>query len=286
MTHLLRCGKLHGLEAGPSDGPLVILLHGFPDFSWGWHKQIPALAAAGFHVVAPDQRGYAHSDKPLAVRDYRIDELAADVLRLAEACEAQSFRLVGHDWGGIIAWWVAARHPQSVEQLVVINAPHPDAWSRLVRRRWSQAWKSWYVAFFQLSWLPEFLLSFRNFSLLRRALCRSSRPGTFSTGDLEDYVAAWSQPGALTAMLNYYRALRLRPREPLPRISPATLLLWGEQDHFLERALADASLTFCSEAQSQFFPDATHWLHLEEPDYVNAAVLAFFQNKRSLRHEG
>jgi pimeloyl-ACP methyl ester carboxylesterase len=276
VSHPLRFGKLHGIEAGPVAGPLVILLHGFPDFSWGWRKQVPALVARGFHVVVPDQRGYAHSDKPLDIGDYRLNELEADVLAIADGCGRDRFRLIGHDWGGVVAWWTAARHPHRVEQLVVINAPHPDAWSEMKRDRWKQMRKSWYIAFFQLPWLPEFVLELRNFWLLRRTLRRSARAGTFTTGTLENYAGIWSQPGALTAMLNYYRALLRRPRGKLPRITRPTLLLWGEQDDFLTRALAEASLELCDHARAVFFPDATHWVHLEEAEAVNEAIGGFF----------
>jgi pimeloyl-ACP methyl ester carboxylesterase len=276
VSHPLRFGKLHGIEAGSPDGPLVILLHGFPDFSWGWRKQVPALVARGFHVIVPDQRGYAHSDKPLDLDDYRLKELAADVLAIADGCGRDRFRLVGHDWGGVVAWWTAARHPHRVEQLVILNAPHPDAWTKLRRARWRQARKSWYIAFFQLPWLPEFVLKLRNFWLLRSTLRRSARDGTFTTGTLEHYVGIWSQPGALTAMLNYYRALRRRPRGQLPRITRPTLLLWGEQDHFLDHAVAEASLEFCDQARAVYFPDATHWVQVEEAEAVNEAVTGFF----------
>jgi pimeloyl-ACP methyl ester carboxylesterase len=276
VSHPLRCGKLHGIEAGSVDGPLVILLHGFPDFSWGWRKQVPALVARGFHVIVPDQRGYAHSDKPLDIRDYRLNELAADVLAIADACGRDRFRLVGHDWGGIVAWWTAARHPHRVEQLVVINAPHPDAWTKMKRNRQQQARKSWYIAFFQLPRLPEFVLRLRNYWFMRTTLKRSAREGTFTTGTLEHYVGIWSQPGALTAMLNYYRALLRRPRGKLPRVTRPTLLLLGEQDDFLERAVAEASLEFCEKARAVYFPDATHWVHLEETEAINEAITGFF----------
>jgi pimeloyl-ACP methyl ester carboxylesterase len=276
VSHPLRFGKLHGIEAGPPEGPLVILLHGFPDFSWGWRKQIPALAARGFHVVAPDQRGYAHSDKPLDIRDYRLDALAADVLAIADACGRDRFRVVGHDWGGVVAWWAAARHPQRVEQLVAINAPHPDAWSKLKRDRWKQLRMSWYIAFFQLPWLPEFLLKLRNYWLRRSTMRRSAREETFTTGTLEYYVGAWSLPGALTALLNYSRALRHRPRAQPARIKPPALLLWGEHDDFLTRAVAEASLELCDHGRAVFYPDATHWAHLEEAEAVNEAIAGFF----------
>lgn len=275
-SHPLRYSRLHGIDAGPETGPLVILLHGFPDFFWGWRKQIAPLTAQGFRVIAPDQRGYYLSDKPLPLAEYRVEQLAADVIALADACGHTTFRLVGHDWGGLIAWWVAALHPRRIEQLVILNAPHPHAWSHLVRHRWQQALKSWYIAFFQLPWLPEIVLSAGRFALLRLVLRRSARRGIFTASSLEPYRAAWSHPGALTAMLNYYRALRQRPKDLPARIRAPTLLIWGERDRFLDRALAEASLKLCDSPIALFLPTATHWVHLEEPETVNSAIATFF----------
>lgn len=270
--------RLHATEAGPPDGPLAILLHGFPEFRWGWRKQLDALANAGYRVLAPDQRGYHRSDKPPGLAAYHLDVLAADVLALADACGAATFRLVGHDWGGLVAWWVATRHPERVAQLAILNAPHPDAWRRLARRRLRQALKSYYVALFQLPFVPEWLLRAGGFGLLRRAMSGTARRGTFSAADLDRYAEAWAQPGALTAMLNYYRALRL-PRPPAARVKPETLVLWGVRDAFLERANAEASLRLCDRGTLIFRENATHWLHLEEADFVNAALLRFFGEK-------
>jgi pimeloyl-ACP methyl ester carboxylesterase len=270
--------RLHVVEAGPPDGPLVILLHGFPDFSWGWRHQLEPLAAAGYRVVVPDQRGYALSDKPRGPDAYRLDVLVADVIALADACGGGAFRLVGHDWGGIVAWETAIRYPERVEQLVILNAPHPDVGYRAVRRRPRQLLRSWYVGFFQIPGVPEFLLRLRRFALLRRALTGSARPGTFSQEELNRYVEAWSSPGTLTAMLNYYRALRRKARRvPAARVEPPTLILWGVRDRFLERVVAELSLDLCQNGRIQYFDTATHWVLLEEAPTVNAAVLGFFR---------
>lgn len=202
--------RLHVEEAGPEDGPLLILLHGFPGFWWDWRHQIHALAAEGYRVLAPDMRGYNLSDKPRGLDSYCLGPLASDVIALAQSYGHSTFGLVGHDWGGVVAWWTSVRFPQQVERLVILNAPHPDVWRRLIRRL-SQLLRSTYVAFFQLPLLPEAMLRARRFALLRRALRRTSRAGAFTDEDIELYVQAWSQPGALSAMLNYYRALRRRP---------------------------------------------------------------------------
>jgi len=267
---------LHVVEAGPEDGPLVILLHGFPDFWWGWRHQIEPLAEQGFLVVLLDQRGYNLSDKPPGVDAYSLDALAADVVGLADMYGHSAFRLVGHDWGGIVAWWTAIRFPTRVERLVILNAPHPDVWSLLGRRRFSQAFRSAYVAFFQLPRLPEALLKAGNFMLLRLSLTRTGRPGTFIPDDIERYIQAWAQPGALTAMINYYRALRYKPKGSPRRVHPATLVIWGTRDLFLEQAVAQASLDLCDHGESLFL-EATHWIQLEEAKAVNAAAIRFFK---------
>ena len=275
MRHRVNGITLHAVEAGPPDGPLVLLLHGFPEFWWGWRRQIGPLAAAGLRVVAPDLRGYNLSDKPPGIDAYAPDMLAADVLGLMDAYGRTKARVVGHDWGGIVAWWTAAKHPGRVERLAILNAPHPDAWSRRVRRSPGQALRSTYAALFQLPRLPELMLRADGFAALRRALTGSARPDAFRPGELDRYVEAWSQPGALTAMLNYYRALRRRPRAPLPHIAPPALVLWGAHDVALQRALAREGLALCDRGGGVFLERATHWVHLEEPEAVNAALTAF-----------
>lgn len=269
---------LHTVEAGPADGPLVILLHGFPDFWWSWRGQIGPLAERGHRVVAPDMRGHNLSQKPPRVADYALDTLVADVTALADALGRRRFRLVGHDWGGVVAWWSAVRHPDRVERLAILNAPHPDTWARQALLHPSQALRSTYVALFQLPLLPELLLRAGRFAALRRALTASSRPGTFTEGDLDRYAEAWSQPGALTAMLNYYRALRLRPAKGAPhRVAPPALVIWGARDRFLERHVARAALDLCESGEGLFLDEATHWVHLEEPEAVNSALARFLQ---------
>lgn len=275
VHHRVNGITLHAVEAGPPDGPLVLLLHGFPEFWWGWRRQIGPLAAAGLRVVAPDLRGYNLSDKPPGIDAYAPDTLAADVIGLMDTYGRAKARMVGHDWGGIVAWWTAAKHPGRVERLAILNAPHPDAWSRRVRRNPGQALRSTYAALFQLPRLPELMLRADGFAALRRALTGSARPDAFRPGELDRYVEAWSQPGALTAMLNYYRALRRRPRAPLPRIAPPALVLWGAHDVALQRALARESLALCDRGGGVFLERATHWVHLEEPEAVNAALAAF-----------
>jgi epoxide hydrolase 4 len=268
---------LHVAEAGPDDGRLVILLHGFPEFSYGWRRQIEPLAAAGFRIAAPDQRGYNLSSKPEGVRAYHLDTLVADVIGLADALGRERVSLVGHDWGGIVAWWAACRHPGRVERLAVLNALHPAIARSYLLRHPGQMLRSWYVGFFQIPGLPEALLSTGGHAALRRSLTGTSRPGTFSETDLDAYARAWSEPGALTAMVNWYRALRHFQAKGRARVAVPTLLLWGVRDRFLEAGLAEESLDLCDQGRLHRFNEATHWLHLEQPDSVNRELIGFLR---------
>lgn len=270
--------RLHVVTAGPETGPLVLLLHGFPEFWYGWRRQIPALAAAGYHVWAPDQRGYNRSDKPRGIAAYGIETLAADVVALIEASGHERVYLVGHDWGAAVAWWVAGTHPERLHKLAILNVPHPAVMQRTVWRNPRQLRKSWYIFFFQLPWLPEWSLRRREFGNLIRALKGSSRPGTFGPTELAVYRQAWAQPGALTAMLNWYRAAaRQQGRmKRLGRIQVPTLMIWGVRDMALDRSLAEPSIALCDEGRLVFWEEATHWVQHEEPETVNRFLLDFF----------
>jgi len=265
---------LHAVAAGPADGPLVILLHGFPEFWYGWRQQIAPLAASGLRVVAPDQRGYNLSDKPAGIAAYRLDVLAEDVLGMAGALGRERFAMVGHDWGGVVAWHLASRNPERVTRAAMLNAPHPATLRRYARTHLRQALKSWYVAYFQLPFLPEFGLRAGGFWGLRRALRRTSRPGTFTAEDFRHYRQAWARPGALTAMLSWYRALRLSAATPA-RVRVPVRVIWGDKDAFLEAGLAEASAALCDECEVFHLPGATHWVQHEEAETVNRLLIAF-----------
>ena len=271
--------QFHALAAGPADGPLLLLLHGFPETSHGWNRHIAPLAAAGFRVVAPDQRGIGLSSKPAGIAAYRIDRLAADIVAIVRALGRERAQVVGHDWGGAVAWYLAEHHADVVERVAIIDAPHGDTFVRYLRSHPSQLAKSWYMAFFQLPWLPEAALRAGGFRRLANALVATSRPGTFTSEDLAIYRAAWGQPGALTGMLNWYRALRLNGQLPRGsgRVAIPLRLMWGDRDQALEAALADASITRCDAGEVFHFADATHWLPREEPERVTALLLEFLQ---------
>jgi pimeloyl-ACP methyl ester carboxylesterase len=269
--------RLHVVQAGPEDGKLVILLHGFPEFWYGWRKQIDFLAEQGFRVWVPDQRGYNTSDKPSGIAAYNLDELSADVTGLIDAAGQDKAFLVGHDWGGAVAWWTANKTPERVQKMVILNVPHHAVMRKTLKHSWAQRRKSWYMMFFQLPWLPDALLTMNSHKGMGRTLQLTSNPGTFTEADLIEYYKAWSQPGAITAMLNWYRAIAQTPpkRLPCPRISVPTLVLWGKKDFALNSDMAQASIELCDDGRLTYFEDATHWVQHEEAERVNWLIAEF-----------
>jgi len=269
--------RLHYVEAG--SGPLVVLLHGFPEFWYSWRHQIPALAAAGFRAIAPDLRGYNLSDKPAGVSAYRLDVLLEDVAGLIRHAGADSAAVAGHDWGGILAWHLPRSHPRLVEKLIILNAPHPAAYRREMRS-WKQILKSWYVFLFQVPGLAEQLLGAGDYDLVGRMLRRQPvHNEAFTPDDVRHYKHALARPGALTAALNYYRALRYpseRTSEPAP-ISVPTLLLWGEQDSYLSPELTEGLDRWVPDLRVVRFPDASHWVQNDTPERVNRLMIDFLR---------
>ena len=276
--------RLHWVEAG--DGPLVVLLHGFPEFWYSWRNQIPALAEGGYRVVAPDLRGYNESDKPEGYDAYLGGPLSADVAGLIAACGAQRATVVGHDWGGVIAWMTAIRHPEVVDKLVILNAPHPNAFLREIRNP-AQILRSSYVMLFQAPFAPERLLSAANFRGLKWALrSGSQRVGAFTDEDLDRYAEAFSQPGALTGSLAYYRAMGRRiigaarqsgavsGNGERRTVTAPTLVIWGRNDPVLSQATADPGQAVPNR-KVVFIEDASHFVQADAPERVNALLLEF-----------
>jgi epoxide hydrolase 4 len=268
--------RLHVVEAGPEDGPPVVLLHGFPEMWYGWRRQIGPLAEAGFRVLVPDQRGYNTSDKPEGVAAYRTGTLAADVVGLLDEAGLERATVVGHDWGAAVAWWLGLAHPERVTRLAVLNAPHPSVMRRHLLSSPRQVLRSWYVFFFQLPGLPERLLARDGFARLARAV-RGGRRGTCTDEDLAVYRAAWAQPGALTAMVNWYRAAFRSGGSPPPRrrVVPETLVLWGARDRFLGREMAGPSVSRCDRGRLEVLEAASHWLQHDEAEAVNDRLVRF-----------
>ena len=265
--------RLHVVEAGPEDGKLLVLLHGFPEFWYGWHETIAPLANDGYRVVVPDQRGYNLSEKPPDVADYRIGELARDVVGLIDAYGRETAAVAGHDWGAVVGWWLAIHHADRLSELVAVNVPHPTVFERALRTSWRQRRKSWYVLAFQLPRLPEAIARAGNWRIGVRSLRETSNPGTFGEDDLRRYRRAWDRDGAFEAMVNWYRAIvRERPEPDTPHVEVPTLVVWGANDLFLEKRLAGASLEHCADGRLLTIDDATHWVIHEDPHRVAEAV--------------
>ncbi len=270
--------NLHVVQAGPEDGPLVILLHGFPEFWYGWKKQMDYLAGQGFRVWAPDQRGYNLSDRPKSISAYTLDDLAADIVGLVDAAGQEKVFLAGHDWGGAVAWWVAIHYPDRLKKLAILNLPHPLVFAQFMPGNLTQLRKSWYMFLFQLPALPEAMMTRSNYQTSVRMLQNSGQPGSFSDDDLKQYMEAWSQPGALTGMLNWYRALfQRRPKFPADvRVHVPTLLIWGKQDIALGHEMAQPSIDLCDEGRLVLFEDATHWVQHDKVAEVSQLLAEFF----------
>ena len=275
--------RLHVVQAGPKSGIPIILLHGFPEFYYGWRKQIPALVEAGCRVIIPDQRGYNLSDKPKGVRAYGVYTLVEDILGLINALEYEKVNLVGHDWGAVVAWVLANKYPERLQKLGIMNVPHPAVMRRFLLRDFEQMRRSLYVYFFQLPWLPEAGFRAMDWRGAERALRNTSKPGSFTEEDIKKYKEAWSQPGAMTAMLNWYRAvIRYMPALPEdPRIKVPTLMMWGLQDFALSHRMARPSMDYVDEGNLILFPEATHWVHLDAADEVNHYLVDFVLDKAS-----
>lgn len=270
---------LHVAQAGDPDAPLVLLLHGFPEFWYGWREQIPYLVEQGYRVWCPDQRGYNYSDKPSGIENYRLDLLTADVIGLIDAAGVDQVYLVGHDWGGGAAWWTALHYPERLKKLVILNSPHPAVMRDHVLNNPRQLLRSFYMFIFQIPLLPETLATLGGGWMVMDALYRTSKPGTFTDTDVPYYTKAWTQPGAMTAMLNWYRALP--PQQHLTfdlRCKVPTLLLWGAKDQMLGEELVQPSLALCDQGQLELLREASHWVQHEEPARVNALISAFLKN--------
>jgi len=265
--------RFHVVEAG--SGPLVLLLHGFPEFWYGWHKQIPALAER-FRVVAVDLRGYNLSEKPAA--GYDLQTLASDVPALVHALGERRAHVVGHDWGGAVAWGVAALHPDVVDRLTILNAPHPSAYFRELGRNPRQWLESWYIGLIQVPGLADWLLRQDGARVVVRMLRGAAvDPSAFSREDLAAYRRAILRPGAIRATLAYYRALVRRSSLDLtrhfPTIGAPTLVIWGQLDIALVPELAEGLERWVPDVRVERIDEAGHFVQHDRPAIVNRLLL-------------
>ena len=275
---VLTCGPESFVKAVPR---LALCLHGFPEVALSWREQMRALAGAGWRVWAPNQRGYGLSSRPKGVEAYAIEHLVADVAGLIDASGAAEVALLGHDWGGIVAWSFAARRVRPLAKLVVINVPHPACFARAVRKP-AQALRSWYVLLFPVPGWAERLLGRAGARAVPQMLLQTSTaPATFPRDLLEATRANAAEPGALTAMLNWYRAFlrgggfRRQLRLGFPVIETPTLLLWGERDTALAKFTTDGTGAFVRDLRIEFLPGVSHWVQQDATEACNRALAAF-----------
>mgnify|MGYP001294258046 CR=1 FL=1 len=264
---------------------MVLCLHGFPESALSWRHQIPPLALAGYRVWAPDLRGYGGTARPVGINAYSLESLLDDVSGLLDAANVRRAILIGHDWGGIIAWYYAMRHADRVEALVSMNAPHPACFEREVRR-WRQLRRSWYMGLFQIPWLPEAALSAGRGYIIGQIFEHMAMDRTELPRDVvESYRRQACEPGALTAMINYYRAaiqdgggLRQR-RLGYPRIEIPTLVIWGLQDQALVAQNLDGLSEYVNDLTVVTMADAGHFVHEDKPDEVTGHLLTWLRNR-------
>jgi pimeloyl-ACP methyl ester carboxylesterase len=272
--------RMHYVTQG--EGPLIVLLHGFPEFWYSWRYQIPFLAKHGYTVVAPDLRGYNDTDKPR--RGYDLPTLLRDIVGLMTGLGEEKAIIVGHDWGGALAWAFAMRYPTMTERLIVMNAPHPGAMLREMRTL-KQLRKSWYMFFFQIPWLPEYVLLRNHANEIGRSFRGAAvQKSVFPREVTAKYQEAMSKSGAMTAALNYYRQLfRRLPRSSWGtkfQVSMPTLLIWGEQDIALGIELTTGLEQWVDDIEIKRIPDSGHWVQQEQPDKVNEYMLEFLHGQR------
>ncbi|TMD07298.1 MAG: alpha/beta fold hydrolase [Chloroflexi bacterium] len=267
--------KLHYVHQGA--GPLLLLLHGFPDFWFSWRNQIPALAK-DHHVVAIDLRGYNESDKPDGVEPYRMRHLCDDVDAVIDQLGGGRATLVGHDWGGAVAWSYAYSHPEKLDALVILNAPHPATFPRAIRKP-PQLFRSWYVFFFQLPRVPEWALTRSRAGAIAGVFKDAARPD-----QVEVYRSRFLKPGVATAALNYYRAtmrgMRDGARQPFHLLEVPTLLIWGENDVALGKELTFGLDRYVKNLRIEYVPGAGHFVHQEQPALVNGLLAEFLAKRK------
>ena len=260
---------------------LALCLHGFPESSYSWRHQLPLLAELGYRVWAPDLRGYGGTSKPAGVAAYSIEHLIEDVAALIEASGCTEVLLIGHDWGAIVAWYYAMFGRRPIAKLVIMNVPHP-AVARRAMRSFRQLRKSWYIFFFQLPWVPERFLARNDYAAIAAAFRGMAvDKSRFPREVLEEYKRSAALPGALTAMLNYYRALlrglRRAAKLRMPPIRVPVLMLWGEEDAALGKELSNGTEAHVYNLVLRYLPGVSHWVQQEAPETVNEMLSAWLR---------
>jgi pimeloyl-ACP methyl ester carboxylesterase len=278
--------SLHYAESGAENDDLILLLHGFPEFWYCWKDQLPKLGEK-YHAVAPDMRGYNLSDKPDGVKSYRIHHLIGDVIGLADHLGKEKFYLVAHDWGAAVAYAVAIAHPDRIKGLIIMNGPHPYIFAELLNKNEEQIKQSQYMAYFQKLGVEDELLKDNASWLLDWTFRPHLEKGQMTEADITAYRTAWAQPGAMTAMLNYYRASPLVPATAETkgkgsgldperfRVKVPTRILWGEADHALLKENIKGIEKVIDKVTVKLLSGVTHWVTHEAPELVAEEILDF-----------
>ena len=273
--------RMHYVTTGK--GSLIVFLHGFPEFWYSWRHQIPFFSKR-FKVAVPDMRGFGETERPTEIDQYRIEKLVKDIVELVHSLGQEKATIVGHDWGGIVAWSIGMMAPGVIENLIIMDAPHPAVFQRNAFRNYMQMQKSWYMFFFLLQNVPERILSRNNFELLKYVVeISTKRKKMFTQRDIERYTSSWSKEGGITGGINYYRSNlnaefwgNLDESIPFPKIKSHTLQIWAEEDLFLGKELTEGTSEFVDALFSlKIIPKCGHWIQQEAPEEVNQIIEEF-----------
>ncbi len=273
-------GKLHYKTAGDIHKETIVFLHGFPEFWYSWRKQLEYFSK-DYHVIAPDMRGYNTSFKPKKVKDYKIDLIAKDIIALVQQLKKEKVIIVGHDWGAAIAWHLLLIYPEYFSKGIVLNVPHPLVLQKKLFTSLRQLSKSWYIFFFQIPFLPAWILGLNNFNRAGKMLVDSSHEGSFKEQDLEKYKAAWKHENAMQHMIMWYKAAFRDPSQAKiyqnKKVDIPLKVIWGKNDLALVPEMAQESLAYCSQGDLTYIEEATHWVQQDCPEKVNRLIEKFIQ---------
>ncbi|KAH9496202.1 Epoxide hydrolase 1 [Bulinus truncatus] len=270
--------QIHYVMSGPDDKPLMLFVHGFPEFWYSWRHQLLEFQK-DYRVVAIDQRGYSESSKPSGLHNYTMEKLMSDLSQVIQGLGYAKCTLVAHDWGGVVAWAFAKKYPEMVEKLIIMNGPPVGPFQSIIQSNKEQYRKSWYIFFFQLPWLPEFMLKTDDLSIFNHMIPKKMKSMDDSSAPTEDqnveaYKFTFSQPGALTPPINYYRALLQLNSAIVHDLDYAmpTLLIWGEKDSALDIAIPSKIEELAPQIKVTRIPGANHWVQNDAPDEVNCTL--------------
>ncbi|CAL4084873.1 unnamed protein product [Meganyctiphanes norvegica] len=270
--------KIHYVEKGDRGNPLMLCLHGFPEFWFSWRYQLAEFSSK-YWVVAVDMRGYGDSDKPSQCSAYEIEHLVEDIKQMVLELGKEKCILMAHDWGGAIAWRVVNSHPDLFEHHISFNGPHPGAYMEHAKSSFKQMCMSWYMIFFRTPWVPEFWISNNDFEFFGPVF-RGEKNNTeaFPNEVIDAYKYNYSKKGALTPPINYYRSIDFNRNDKISRTTVPTLIIWGTDDMALGKPMAAYALKWCESAQLKYIEGASHWVQQEEPDKVNSLVWEYLND--------